>query len=193
MTNKSNYSSMMTANDLGIKIQPGFEYHPSVINANYNPSVISTNKEKINMSLINSLKVVLAENFALYLKAHYYHWNVEGSNFYQMHNFFGELYEEIYSSIDKFAEEIRALDSYAPGSFKRFLELSKIQDEERILTTEEMINQLLQDNNTYINSLIIAFNLTEKENQIGLSNFIQDRIDQHKKHSWMLKSFLKGQ
>lgn len=144
------------------------------------------------MSLIDSLKIVLAENFALYLKAHYYHWNVEGSDFYQLHEFFGDLYEEVYSSIDKFAEEIRALNSYAPGSFKRYSELSKIEGEERILTSKEMISQLLTDNNTYINTLTEAFQLSENQKEIGLSNFIQDRIDQHKKHAWMLRSFLKG-
>lgn len=145
------------------------------------------------MTLIDSLKVVLAENFALYLKAQYYHWNVEGSDFYQLHEFFGDLYEEIYSSIDKFAEEIRALNSYAPGSLKRFLELSSIADEERIISANEMLSQLLRDNATYINTLTQAFNQSEIEKEIGLSNFIQDRIDQHKKHAWMLRSFLKGQ
>lgn len=145
------------------------------------------------MTLIDSLKKVLAENFALYLKAQYYHWNVEGPDFYQLHEFFGELYGEIYSSIDKFAEEIRALNSYAPGSLKRFMELSSIEDEERILSANEMLSQLLNDNNTYINTLSLAFQMSEKEKEIGLSNFIQDRIDQHKKHGWMLKSFLKGQ
>jgi starvation-inducible DNA-binding protein len=145
------------------------------------------------MTLIDSLKVVLAENFALYLKAQYYHWNVEGPDFYQLHEFFGDLYEEIYSSIDKFAEEIRALNSYAPGSLKRFLELSSIADEERVLSANEMLSQLLRDNATYINTLTQAFNQSEIEKEIGLSNFIQDRIDQHKKHAWMLRSFLKGQ
>lgn len=139
------------------------------------------------------LKVVLAENFSLYLKAQYYHWNVEGPDFYQLHEFFGNLYEEIYSSIDKFAEEIRAIGSYAPGSFKRFSELSSIEDEERILTANEMLSQFLKDNATYINTLTQAFNQAEVEKEIGLSNFIQDRIDQHKKHAWMLRSFLKGQ
>ena len=69
--------------------------------------------------LINKMKVVLASSFAFYLKAHNFHWNVEGVNFPQYHEFFGNLYEEVHSAIDKIAEEIRALDAYAPGSLKR--------------------------------------------------------------------------
>jgi len=144
------------------------------------------------MKLVDSLKITLAENFALYLKAQYYHWNVEGSDFYQLHEFFGDLYEEIYSSIDKLAEEIRSLNAYAPGSFERFSQLSKIRGEDRIISSDEMLSQLLEDNATYINTLTEAFKLAEEEKEIGLSNFIQDRIDQHKKHAWMLRSFLKG-
>ena len=144
------------------------------------------------MNLIDAVKVVLANNFALYLKAHYFHWNVEGSDFAQFHEFFENLYTNIYSSIDHFAEEIRALDAYAPGSFERYIELSQIKGEERILTAPEMLRQLQIDNQTMIASMNTAYNLANAANEIGLSNFIQDRTDQHKKHAWMIRSFLKG-
>ena len=75
--------------------------------------------------LVNRMKVVLATSFSFYLKAHYYHWNVEGIHFSQYHQFFAELYQEIHESIDQTAEQIRALDAYAPGSLKRYKELSK--------------------------------------------------------------------
>ena len=88
------------------------------------------------------MKTILANTVVLKYKAQGYHWNVKGMFFPQLHEFFGNLYEEIYSSIDKFAEEIRALNSYTPGSFKRFLELSKITDEERIISANEMLSQL---------------------------------------------------
>jgi len=145
------------------------------------------------MNLIDAVKVVLANNFALYLKAHYFHWNVEGPDFAQFHEFFENLYTDIYSSIDHFAEEIRALDAYAPGSFERYVELSQIKGEERILTAPEMLRQLQIDNQTMIASMNTAYNLANAANEIGLSNFIQDRTDQHKKHAWMIRSFLKGQ
>lgn len=141
--------------------------------------------------LIESLKKVLADAFSLYLKAHYYHWNVEGSDFKQMHDFFGDFYQEVFVSVDKIAEQIRALDAYAPGSFKRFMELTDIEGEDRVLSSSAMLSQLLQDNTKYLNNLTIAYTFAEQDKQLGLSNFLQDRLDQHKKHQWMLKSFLK--
>lgn len=142
--------------------------------------------------LVNKLKEVLANTFALYLKTQYYHWNVEGPDFSQLHNFFSDLYQEIYGSVDRIAEQIRALGSYSPGSFERFIELSSIKGEDRVLNSKDMIQQLLIDNEKCIVVLTSCYYLAEDSKEIGLTNFLQDRVDQHKKHIWMLKSFLKG-
>ena len=141
-------------------------------------------------TLVEQTKKVLAETFALYLKAHNYHWNVEGPDFPQYHEFFGDFYEEVYGAVDRIAEEIRALGSYAPGSFGRFKELSTIQDETSIPDHMTMVVRLNTDNNTLLNTISTAYKLAEQYNEIGLSNFLQDRYDAHKKHAWMLKSVL---
>lgn len=139
--------------------------------------------------LIGQMKVCLASVFSLYLKTQSYHWNVEGQNFAEYHKFLGDLYEEIYGSIDQIAEEIRVLGAYAPGSLKRFSELSVVEDEINVRTPTEMMNILFVDNAKVIEELISAYKLAESENQYGTSNFIQDRITAHKKHEWMLRSF----
>ena len=91
-------------------------------------------------TLVEMMRKVLADTFAMYLKAHNYHWNVEGPNFPQYHEFFGNLYEELHGAIDPIAEQIRALDAYAPGSFSRYMELSDIQDELNVPMGIEMAN-----------------------------------------------------
>lgn len=144
------------------------------------------------MDLVDLMKKVLANNFALYLKAHGFHWNVEGPDFAQYHEFFGNFYEEVYGAVDSIAEHIRALDAYAPNTFERYTELLDIKSEERILQAGQMIQQLSNDNQTMIQSLISAYRAAEESVELGLANFIQDRIDQHKKHAWMLKAFSKA-
>ena len=142
--------------------------------------------------LINKMKVVLASSFAFYLKAHNFHWNVEGVNFPQYHEFFGNLYEEVHGAIDKIAEEIRALDSYAPGSLKRFSELSTIMDETSVPSAVIMCQRLAKDNDSLLIDLELAYSEAERVKQLGLANFLQDRMDVHKKHGWMLRSIQKG-
>jgi starvation-inducible DNA-binding protein len=142
--------------------------------------------------LVDALKVVLADTFALYLKAHYFHWNIEGPNFVQYHGFLDGFYNEVWAAVDPIAEHIRTLDAYAPGSFTRFKELSSISDELAIPSAISMLTKLEADNQKVIDSLTKAYKSAEEANKIGLSNFIQDRIDIHEKHSWMLRSIVKA-
>ena len=142
--------------------------------------------------LINRMKVVLATCYAFQLKAHNYHWNVEGVNFPQYHEFFGKLYNEVHDAVDNIAEHIRALDGYAPGSFDRFKQLSSIIDETSIPSAQMMCSRLVEDNNKVIQDLTFAYTEAEQKKQLGLANFLQDRIDIHQKHGWMLRSVVKG-
>jgi len=127
----------------------------------------------------------------MYLKSHNYHWNVEGANFPQYHDFFGNLYEELHGAVDPIAEEIRSLNAYAPGSFTRFLELTTIEDETSIPGGIEMVRRLAMDNEKVLATLDIAFKLADELDQQGLADFIAGRIDAHKKHGWMLRSITK--
>lgn len=142
-------------------------------------------------TMIDLLKKTLADTFTLYLKAHSFHWNVEGPNFPQYHEFFGDLYEELHSAIDPIAEEIRALNSYAPGSMARFLEMTEIREQTIIPSAIAMATELLNDNEIVLEDLKVAFEVAEEFKLHGLSDFISGRIDIHNKHAWMLRSITK--
>jgi starvation-inducible DNA-binding protein len=74
--------------------------------------------------LADLLKTYLASTFAYYLKAHMFHWNVEGPDFGELHEFFSNIYEDAFHAVDPIAEYIRTTEEYAPGSLSRFQELS---------------------------------------------------------------------
>lgn len=141
--------------------------------------------------LQRALKIAFASEFAFYLKAHYFHWNVEGPLFPQLHELFGNIYEEVYGSIDPFAENIRKIGSYTPGSFAKFSMLSAVDDETDILSPDEMLAQLLADSVKMQEMFKIVFMAAEELGEHGLSNFLADRQDAHAKHSWQLRSTLK--
>lgn len=138
--------------------------------------------------LHNALKVVLADTFTMYFKSHSYHWNVIGPNFSEYHEFFGELYGELHGAVDTIAEEIRAANSFAPSSLDRLKELTRIQEADTIPTADRMFQILMNDNNIVLDSLKTAYDLAEKAEELGLANFLQDRMDIHKKHGWMLRA-----
>jgi len=134
------------------------------------------------------MKKLLADTFAMYLKAHNYHWNVEGPLFAQYHDFFSNLYTELHGAVDPIAEEIRAMDVYAPGSFSRFSELTDIEDETTIPAPREMCARLLADNEKVLATLNVSFKMANEFGYQGLADFIAGRIDIHNKHAWMLRS-----
>ena len=136
-------------------------------------------------------KQAFADSFIFYLQAHYYHWNVEGRHFSQDHGLFGTVYEEVQDNLDKFAEEIRTIGTYAPGIFDRFVDLSSIQQTADIPSAEEMYSTLIEKNARVIESLTELFEMLEGNRLHGFADFIAGRIDAHNKHQWMLTSTLK--
>jgi starvation-inducible DNA-binding protein len=142
--------------------------------------------------LIQQLKVILGTNFALYLKSHNYHWNIEGPNFPQYHDFLNTFYTEVFAQIDPIAEHIRYLDSYAPGSMERFLELADIEEAVDIIPSSiDMMTQLKSDNDRFIVHLRAGIVAAEQANEPAVGNFLQDLLGAHQKKAWMLRSIIK--
>ena len=141
--------------------------------------------------LLEQMKVILATNFSLYLKAHNYHWNIEGTNFPQYHKFLDDFYNAVWEQTDDIAEHIRMLDSYAPGSYTRFMELSDIQEATTVPDAFTMMVTLKEDNDRFIIHLRAGIVAADNANEPAVSNFLQDILGAHQKHAWMLRSITK--
>lgn len=138
--------------------------------------------------LIQQMKVCLASTFAFYLKAHNFHWNIEGPNFPQYHELFANVYQDSFLAVDIIAEQIRTLDAYAPGSMSRFMALSVIDEQLNIPEARKMVLELQSDNNSLIDLLTKTYMIAEKYNKLAISNFLQDRIQAHEKQGWQLRA-----
>lgn len=138
--------------------------------------------------LVEKMKACLADTFVMYMKAHGYHWNVIGSDFPQYHDFFGDIYGELWAAVDDIAEQIRQLDAFAPGTLTRMVELSSISEDEKIPTASNMISNLIAANEKVLTCLKDAYRIADDKGVDGLANFLQDRMMAHTKHGWMLKA-----
>ena len=141
--------------------------------------------------LIEQLKIILGTNFALYLKSHNYHWNIEGNNFPQYHGFLDGFYNEVFAQNDLIAEHIRYLDAYAPGSFTRFLELSVVDEATTVPDALTMMINLKNDNDRYIIQLRAGIIVADEAGEPAVSNFLQELLGAHQKKAWMLRSIVK--
>lgn len=141
--------------------------------------------------LADTLKSVLADTYIVYFKAHSFHWNVEGSDFAQYHDFLGNYYEDTYGSIDVIAELVRTLDAYAPISFASLLSQATIEESDTVPDAKGMLMQIKRDNDLLLAQLVKAYDEAEKASEFGVSNYLQDRIQAHEKHAWMLRAITK--
>lgn len=141
---------------------------------------------------VNQLKIAFASQYAFAIKAQNFHWNVEGSDFYQYHNLFETIYDEVYGAIDAFAENIRKIQAYTPASLYRFSALSAIDDETEVLAPEAMIQELLRDAEKMQEIMKVLFVEAENRGEHGLSNFLADRQDAFAKHAWFLRATAKA-
>ena len=141
--------------------------------------------------LSDNLKVLLASTQSFAIKTQNFHWNVEGSNFPQYHEFFNTLYEDVNATIDPVAEYIRILGHYTPGSLTRYAELSIIQDQTKIPRAELMFAESLQDCETMLQLVTAMFDEAASENQHGIENYMAELQDLYGKKAWFIRSTLK--
>jgi starvation-inducible DNA-binding protein len=143
--------------------------------------------------LVAALKILQANVTFMYYKVHSYHWNVEGIEFSQYHDFYAELYEDIYNSIDPIAENIRKLGEFTPISISELYNFKTVEENNvRVDLIKDQLATLIVDNDKVIESLNKVFTLATAANKQGLCNFIADRLDTHAKHGWMLRASAKN-
>lgn len=145
----------------------------------------------MNEELVNCLKVVLADHYAVYFKAQGHHWNVEGPDFQEYHALFSSIYDDAIGAVDGIAENIRKLGAYAPFKMSRFAELTKIGETEVGSDPRVMVADLIGALEVAIEDNLMAFECAARINEQGIANDLADRDGMLKKWRWQLRSSLK--
>jgi starvation-inducible DNA-binding protein len=145
----------------------------------------------MSMDLLTYIKLMQANAFVFYTKAHGYHWNVEGILFKELHAFFKEIYEDVWESIDDYAEWLRRLGEYAVFEIPMVYEQSNVKYDIPTTSPIEMIRNLIASNDIIIQDLNRGFASATEANEQGLANFIAERIDQHQFWRWQLTASVK--
>ncbi len=138
----------------------------------------------------DQLAKVLADSYLLYLKTHGYHWNVKGPHFAQLHELFGEQYNDIWTAIDEIAERIRALGHDAPGSYAAMAKLATVEEREDVPNASGMLQDLVKGNEALLRTLRSAMPSMQDGGDEASFDLMVERLSAHEKASWMLRSHL---
>jgi starvation-inducible DNA-binding protein len=146
--------------------------------------------DKDRARIAEALSRMLADSYILYLKTHNFHWNVTGPMFQTLHIMFMQQYTELWNSLDLIAERIRALGHPASGSYKRYAELSTIQEEEGVPPAVEMIKQLVAGQEAVTRTARAAFKIADGADDQPTADLLTQRMEILEKNAWMLRSLL---
>ena len=147
-------------------------------------------REDDRHAIAQGLSALLADTYTLYLKTHYFHWNVTGPMFQTLHLMFETQYNELALAVDSIAERIRALGVQAPGTYREFMALSSIEASEGVPKAIEMISQLVEGQEAVVRTARSLYPLVEQAHDEATADLLTQRIQLHEKTAWMLRSLL---
>lgn len=150
---------------------------------------------------------VQANLFLLFHKTWVFHWNVVGSDFYQLHQLFGDQYGTMFEEIDRLSEHMRYMNVRPVGTLSRIVEVSTIAEGSNtnqvdemgqkivvpgkpVVKSDEMVKRLMADNLTFIELLAGLSEEAEAQGQYATANLSQDLMESHGKFVWMLRAFI---
>jgi starvation-inducible DNA-binding protein len=128
----------------------------------------------------------LADTYTLYIKTHYYHWNVTGPMFNSLHLMFENQYNELATAVDDIAERIRSLGCFAPMNFI----FTAVNEDKDIPAAKNMIENLVQGQETVVKTARSLFPVVNNANDEATADLLTQRIQLHEKTAWMLRSLL---
>ena len=141
--------------------------------------------------VIDALRQVVADSYALLGQTHLCHWNVEGPSFFALHTAFEEQYTELFTAVDDIAERIRALGAYSPGGLSNLARMADFKEIPEDASAETMVDALVRHNGALISHAGEARDAAAATDDKETEDLMIARIQVHEKTCWMLRSFLK--
>lgn len=141
-------------------------------------------------NVVEALRQVVADKYALLGQTHLCHWNVRGHGFFALHVAFEEQYTELFTAIDEVAERVRALGALAPGGLGNLAKMSGMKELNEDAGADEMVRHLSDANKKVVGSLEQARAAAEKAGDSQSEDLVISRMQVHEKTIWMLESYL---
>ena len=151
---------------------------------------LNLDREKTETT-VEELNVLLADYHLYYQELRNFHWNVEGTNFFDLHEQFEEMYDDAKEKIDEIAERILTLRFTPDSNMTTYLEKSNIKESPKGLNDRQMVDTLLEDHEIIIQQMRKVVNTADKANDEGTIDLVGAYIRELEKTSWMLDVWTK--
>lgn len=166
-----------------------------------NSSIKETNRitkpfKKLGFSKLDAvevgtrLKVVLANYQAMYNKLRNFHWNVEGSEFFELHEVFEQEYGRLSTEIDRIAERVRIFGLKPNSTPSRIQQLSRIEESEKQIRPFEMVKTVKGDYEILHEVLLDCLESALDSGDVATEFMLSQLVYELEKRHWMFTSYL---
>ena len=140
-----------------------------------------------------SLRPLLADAFALYLKTKNFHWHISGSHFRDYHLLLDEQGEQVFAITDDIAERARKIGATTLHSIGDISRHQRLKDNDsEFVGPEDMLSELREDNLNFVRSLRATHEICEKHNDVATTSLIEVWIDEAERRAWFLSQAIRG-
>lgn len=140
--------------------------------------------------LVNKLNVLLANYQVLQMNVRGFHWNLRGDFFFELHEKFGLLYEDLVLKIDEIAERIAALEGTPLHSFVAYLDVAEVIAVENVTDAKESVECILRAYHKIISCQRRIISATEEANDVATADLMTRYSQEQEKTVWMYRAFL---
>ena len=141
--------------------------------------------------IVAHLNQLLASSYALMANTQFAHWNVEGPNFFALHEAFQLHYENLFTAVDEIAERVRALGAYTVGGLSEFSRQAGFGELAGAASARDFVAALVVAHEKVVADAAALRDASGAANDAETQDIAIGRIQWHEKTIWMLRSFLK--
>ena len=148
------------------------------------------NREGI-AQISESLTLLLADVFALYLKTKTFHWHISGPHFRDYHLLLDEQAAQIFAMSDDIAERTRKIGGIALRSISDISRHQRLRDNnDTSLSATDMLAQLCSDNRQLTGFLRLTHEVCDQNDDVATASLIENWIDESERRTWFLSAVL---
>ncbi|HOP44094.1 MAG: DNA starvation/stationary phase protection protein [Flavobacteriales bacterium] len=141
--------------------------------------------------LVKALNILLANYAVHHQKLRNFHWNVTGSDFFDVHEKLEEQYHQAAEAIDTIAERVRVFGRTPTSTMREYLDTSDIQESGTDLDAHAMVKEVLADQRILLEHLFSTLDRAIAHGDSGTEDLVKGYIRYLEKRHWMLTAFTK--
>lgn len=144
-------------------------------------------------AISETLRQLLADVFALYLKTKNFHWHMSGAHFRDYHLLLDEQATEIFAMTDPIAERARKIGGTTLRSIGDIAKHQRLLDSNgQSATPNAMLEELAADSRCLTKLMRGAHDVCDEFKDVATASLLEVWIDEAERRTWFLHETVQG-